>query len=117
MFFRKFAIALQGVGKAIRAEVTLRFMLVCFVLVVVAGFLLRVTLLEWAVLMLCCGAVLSAELFNTAIERAIDLASPGKSERAGAAKDIAAGAVLVLSGFAAIVALIIFIPHIAALLS
>ncbi len=117
MFFRKFAYALLGIGKAIRAEKTLRFMLVCLALVIAAGFLLRVTLLEWAVLMLCCGAVLSAEFFNTAIERAVDLASPGQSPLAGAAKDIAAGAVLVISAFAALVALIIFLPHIIVLLS
>jgi len=112
MFFRKFTWAMKGIVKAIRTEVTLRVMLDCFALVVAAGLLLRVTLIEWAVLMLCCGAVLSAEVMNTAIERTIDLASPGKSERAGAAKDIAAGAVLVLSIFAALIALIIFIPHI-----
>jgi diacylglycerol kinase len=117
MFLRKFTYALRGIGKAIREEATLRVMLACLLLVVAAGFLLRVTLIEWAVLTLCGGAVLSAELMNTAIERAVNLASPEKNPLAGAAKDIAAGAVLALSVFAAIVGLIIFIPHIIALLS
>jgi len=117
MFLRKFKTALRGIGKAIHEEATLRVMLVCCALVIAAGFLLRVTLLEWAVLMLCSGAALSAEIINTAIERVVNLASPEKNPLAGAAKDIAAGAVLTLSVFAAAVGLIIFIPYIIALLA
>ncbi len=75
------------------------------------------TLAEWAVLMLCCGAVLCAEMVNTAIERAVDLVSAEKSPLAGKAKDIAAGAVLVISLFAAAAGLIIYIPHVIALLN
>ncbi len=114
---KKFGYAMRGIVRALREEVSLRVMLGCFVCVIAAGILLGVTLLEWAVLMLCCGAVLALELLNTAIERAVDLASPGKCPLAGAAKDIAAGAVLVISLFAAAVGLIIFIPYIIALVS
>ena len=117
MFFRKFIYAFRGIGKTVREERSFRVMLVCFVLVVAAGVLLHVAALEWTVLMLCCGVVLCAEMLNTAIERAVDLASPGKHPLAEKAKDIAAGAVLVISLFAAVVGLIIFIPHIIALLS
>lgn len=115
MFCRKFSCAFKGIGKALREEKTFRVMLVCFVLVVAAGVLLRVTLLEWAALLLCCGAVLSAEVFNTAIERVVDIASPDKNPLAEKAKDISAGAVLLMSLFAAAVGLVIFIPHIIAL--
>ena len=117
MFFRKFQYAFRGIGKALSEEVTFRIMLVCFVLVIALGLLLCVSTLEWAALLLCSGAVLCAEMLNTAIERAVDLASPEKHPLAGKAKDISAGAVLVLSVFAAAVGLIIFIPRIVALLS
>lgn len=117
MFFRKFGYAFRGIGKALREEKTLRIMLVCFVLVIAAGLLLSVSPLEWMALLICCGAVLCAELLNTAIERAVDLASPEKHPLAGKAKDIAAGAVLVMSLFAVAVGLIVFIPHLIALIS
>ena len=115
MFFRKFKYAFRGIGKALSEEVTFRIMLVCFALVIALGLLLCVSTIEWAALLLCSGAVLCAEMLNTAIERAVDLASPEKHPLAGKAKDISAGAVLVISLFAAAVALIIFLPHLISL--
>lgn len=53
---------------------------------------------ERAVLALCVAAVLAAEAMNSALEAAVDLASPGPSEGARLAKDAAAGAVLAVSG-------------------
>lgn len=117
MFFRKFGYAFRGIGSALREEKTFRVMLICFVLVVAAGFLLSVSAIEWAALLICCGAVLCAELLNTALERTVDIASPERNPLAGKAKDIAAGAVLVMSVFAAAVGLIIFIPHVISLFS
>ena len=117
MFFRKFKYAFKGIVKALREEKTFRVMLACFALVIAAAALLRVTLLEWAALLLCCGAVLSAEVMNTALERVVDIASPERNPLAEKAKDISAGAVLVMSIFAAAIGLAIFIPHIVVLLS
>lgn len=115
MSYRSFMYALRGISKALREEKSFRAMLVCFLLIVAAGVWLGVTMLEWAMLLLCCGAVLAAEMINTAVERAVDIASPEKNPLAGAAKDIAAGAVLVISLFAAAVGLIIFVPRFIAL--
>ncbi len=50
---------------------------------------------EWAALLLTCGAVLSLEAVNTAVERLCDKVSPEKAPQIGAVKDIAAGAVLI----------------------
>ncbi|MDA6987305.1 diacylglycerol kinase family protein, partial [Escherichia coli] len=65
----------------------------------------------WTVVVLCFGVVIAAELFNTAIERLVDLVSPERHPVAGQVKDIAAGAVLVCAVAAAIIGLIIFIPY------
>ena len=54
---------------------------------------------------------MSAELFNTAIERLVDLVSPQRHPLAGQVKDIAAGAVLVCALAAIAVGLIIFVPY------
>ena len=51
----------------------------------------------WALLLLNCGLVLAAELFNTALEHLIDLLHPGLHPSIKIAKDCAAGAVLILS--------------------
>ena len=55
--------------------------------------------------------VIGAELFNTAIERLVDLVSPRRNPLAGQVKDIAAGAVLVCALAAIAVGLIIFVPY------
>ncbi len=80
--------------------------------VIVAGVVFSVNRLEWALLILCCGMVIAAELTNSSIERLTDLISPEWNKLAGQAKDIAAGAVLVTAIATAIVGVIIFLPHI-----
>lgn len=52
--------------------------------------------------------VLVCELINTAIEKTVDIKAPGYHPLAGAAKDIAAGAVLVSAVFSALVGILIF---------
>ena len=54
--------------------------------------------------------VLALELVNTAIERTVDLVTKDYHDLAKAAKDVAAGAVLIMSMFSVIIGLIIFIP-------
>ena len=63
---------------------------------------------EWAVLLLTYAAVISAELFNTSIERLCDRVSPEKDEHIKRSKDTAAGAVLVSAIFAVIVGVTLF---------
>jgi diacylglycerol kinase (ATP) len=67
---------------------------------------------EWIICIALFGLVISAEMFNTAIEYVVDIASPEKQEKAKHAKDIAAGAVLVNAIVSAIIGLQIFIPKI-----
>ena len=68
-------------------------------------------LIATAVVVMCIGTVIAAELFNTAIEKLVDLVSPQQHPVAGQVKDIAAGAVLVCAATAAIIGLIVFIPY------
>jgi len=60
--------------------------------------------------LLASGLVLTAELANSALESVVDLASPDHAELAGAAKDMAAGAVLIASIFALLVGLAVLGP-------
>jgi diacylglycerol kinase (ATP) len=61
---------------------------------------------------LAAAVVLTTEAVNTAIELAVDLASPGYDAVAGRAKDVAAGAVLIAAFGAAVVGAIVFGPHV-----
>lgn len=63
---------------------------------------------EWAVLLLTFAAVISAELFNTSIERLCDKVSPEKDEHIKHSKDTAAGAVLIAAIFAVAVGITLF---------
>lgn len=72
---------------------------------------LKLSTAEWILLVMAIALVIAAELFNTAIEYLIDLLSPEFHEKAGKAKDIGAGAVLICAVAAAIIGLVIFIPR------
>lgn len=108
---RSFGYAWKGIRCCVGKEQNLSFHLIATVLVVIAGWQLGITRTEWAILLLCIGMVIAAELFNTAIEKLVDLVSPGRHPLAGQVKDIAAGAVLVCAATAAMVGLIIFVPY------
>ncbi|MEA4982506.1 MAG: diacylglycerol kinase family protein [Paludibacter sp.] len=104
--------AFRGIRMVISSEKNMQIHLIVALLVVVAGLFFTISLTEWMLCLLCFGLVIGAEIMNTAIENLVDLASPQKHVLAGKAKDMAAGAVLVCSIFAAIVGLIIFLPKV-----
>lgn len=86
------------------------------VLVILLAILLKVSVVEWCILLLCIASVLTAELLNTSLELKTDLLSPGYHETAKHIKDTAAAAVLVVAIISAVIGLIIFIPKSLALL-
>ena len=108
---RSFGYAWKGIRDCVGKEQNLNFHLVVSVLVVVAGLALDIRPLEWVAVLLCMGLVIGAELFNTAIERLVDLVSPQWHPLAGRVKDIAAGAVLVCAVVSVAVGLIVFVPY------
>jgi diacylglycerol kinase (ATP) len=81
---------------------------VAVVVVTIAGLFLGLTAIEWSLIALCIGAVIGAEMMNTAIEELVDLVSPQFNPKAGKIKDIAAGAVLLTAIVATVVAVYIF---------
>ena len=107
-----FSYAFKGVYLLVRNEAHALIHLVAAVGVIVAGFLFRINALEWCVIVICIGMVFSAEGFNTALEKLADKVTTEKSPLIGAAKDIAAGAVLFSAVAAIVVGCIIFIPKI-----
>lgn len=108
--FKSFGYAFEGIFTVIKNERNMRIHLTC--LCYMLGFLcfsdwFELTKTDWAILLLACGAVISGEIINTAIENAVNLASREYTEYGKIAKDAAAGAVLVSAITAVAVGIII----------
>jgi undecaprenol kinase len=112
-----FKYALQGIAHAIRTQANLQIHLAISIIVIVAGFVFRISNVEWIDIVLAMMIVLSAELFNTSIENAMDRVSTEVHPLAKVAKDTAAGAVLVTAVGAVVIGVLIFGPKLIALLT
>lgn len=105
--------AATGLVTAFKEERNMRKHLVSAILVVIAGLIFQVSKVEWLFLCLSISLVIAFEIVNSAIENVVDLASGYHfSMLAKNAKDMAAGAVLFVSGFALLTGMMIFIPRI-----
>lgn len=111
-----FKYAFKGVHRELKEEQNLKIHILIMILVIIAGFILRISPIEWIICIILFGFVIALELINTAIELTVDLAMPEIHPKAKAAKDIAAAAVLVSAFCSVIVGLIIFLPKIINLL-
>jgi diacylglycerol kinase (ATP) len=107
-----FGFAFRGIALLFTSQANAKIHLLATLVVIAAGFLLEVTLGEWALLAIATTMVWVAEGFNTAIEYVVDLASPEWHVLAGKAKDVAAGAVLLAAIGAVVIAGIVFGPRI-----
>jgi diacylglycerol kinase len=90
----KFRDAFRGLALAIRSERSFAVHLPMAAGVIVAGLVLRVTLVEWCVLTLCIAIVMAAETFNTAIERLAREVDDQENSGIRDGLDMASGAVL-----------------------
>lgn len=106
-WLRSTGFAWAGIAHAYRTQANFRIEVACGVLACAAALLLRAPLAPVA---LACALVLALELVNTALEALTDLASPEVHPLAKVAKDAAAGAVLVASFGALLVAAAVLLP-------
>ena len=84
---RSFRAAFEGIKATYIREQNIKIHTVIAILVVLFGFLLKISYGEWLVCLVLIGLVLMAEFFNTAVEYVVDLASPNIHPLAKAAKD------------------------------
>ena len=66
--------------------------------------------MEWFIVLILIGGMLSLELVNAAIERVVDLTTTEWHPLAKQAKDLSAGAVLIYAIVSALIGLLLFIP-------
>ena len=113
---KSFGYAFKGIDDVIKHEPNVKIHVMVAILVVIMAFILKVSIIEWIILVLLIGAVLAAETINTTIENLVDMYTKEYDEKAKIVKDTAAGTVLILAITSAIIGLIIFIPKIIYLL-
>jgi len=111
-FFGGFRYAGKGIITAIQEENNLLVQFSASMLVVVFGVALRISPVEWCICIIMCFLVMALELVNTSFENLCDRVTMENDSAIKKIKDISAGAVLMMSICALIVAGIIFIPKV-----
>ena len=112
-FFLSFKYAFQGIKYAYLNEQNILVMSFLGIVAIILGIVLRVSNIELIIILLLDGIILGLELINTSIEAVVDLHDgDNKSKYGKIAKDCASGGLLVLSIFALIIGILIFIPRI-----
>jgi len=110
--YQSFKYAFRGFKTAVFEEQTFKIQLTIGVLVIILMFLLPLTSLERAVLFFTILLVLSLELFNSQLERILDIFNPKFNSNIKKIKDLSAGAVLLASLGSIIIGLLIFLPYV-----
>jgi diacylglycerol kinase (ATP) len=108
-----FNFAFEGIIHTLRTQRNMRIHLAVAFIVIVTALIVNVTKLELIALLISITFVLIAEMINTAVEAAIDIATTSFDPMAKLAKDIAAGAVLIASVNAVAVGYLVFAGKVA----
>jgi diacylglycerol kinase len=115
-FQQSLASAIDGIAYGLRYEKNMKAHITAAILAIIAGVVLKISRLDWGLLMITIFMVIIAETINTAIEKTIDMVTANYHPLAKIAKNVAAGAVLLSALNALIMAIIIFGPYIIKLL-
>ena len=108
---RSFGYAFEGLRYLFIHEGNAKLHLIAAMLVIIAGFIFNISTVEWIAILICIGMVISAEGMNTALEKICDKVSPEVNPLIKIAKDVAAGAVLILALISVVIGILIFYPN------
>ena len=109
---QSFSHAFAGLAFLVRNEPNMRIHLAAALSAVIAGLSLHLSLSEWRWFIFAIALVVAAEALNTAVEQACNAFTRGYHPAIKAAKDVAAGAVLISAVAAALIGATIFPPHV-----
>lgn len=111
-FVKSLGYAFDGIRLAINSDQNVRFHIFAGCLAIILSFVLRISRIEFLMILLSIFFVVMTEMINTAIEEMTNLIKTEHSREARIAKDIAAGSVFISALFALVVAFLIFVPNI-----
>lgn len=116
-FRKSFSYALRGLRYVVNHEKNFQNQLLAAFLVILAMIYFQVTRAETVILLLVVFGVLIMELFNTVVERVVDILKPKIHPYARLIKDLMAASVLLTSLLAIIIGFLIFYPYVLAMLN
>ena len=112
-FFNTFKNARKGMRLSLKSEQNIRVHILCGALALALGFALHFSAVRFCILLLTIVMVITSEMMNSAIEFALDSIYHNKYSRmVGMAKDIAAGAVMIVTIVALMIGVLLFVPPI-----
>jgi len=113
---RKFRFSLlnsiNGLKYLFTTQNNFRIHLLATILVLIAGFLVKISIQEWLFLLFVIGLVWIVESINTVFERLFDLLDENYNPIIKIGKDVSAASVLICAVLSIIVGMLIFIPHV-----
>lgn len=117
-FSSTFKNARKGMRLTLKSERNIRIHFFVAILVLITAYCLNFSITKFCILLLTIAAVISAEMFNSAIEFSLDAIFHNKYSRmVGMAKDIAAGAVMVVTITAVMIGVLLFAPPVIMLIA
>ena len=105
-----FKFAFQGIKLLFKEEQNSWVHLLFTILAITLAIWLKISFLEWSLIVFCVGFVFVAEIFNTAIENICDFISPQRHAMIKRIKDLSAAAVLFSAITSLIIGSLIFLP-------
>lgn len=102
----------NGIKYVFTTQRNLKIQLIIGIIAILAGIILKINILEWTIITIIIFMVFFSELLNTVVETIVDMITIEYNENAKIAKDIAAGAVTLVSIASVIIGLLIFLPKI-----
>ena len=111
-FLASLRYAASGIVYALVSQRNMKIHLVATLLVISAGLFFGLNRVEWSLIILTVTVVWATEIINTSLEEVVDLISPQYDVKAGRAKNLSAGAVLVTALGAVLVGIMVFGPRI-----
>jgi diacylglycerol kinase len=114
---RKFADAFRGIRLGMREQSSFRVHHASAFAVLLAAWFFQLAAWQWTALLICITLVMTAEMFNSALERLAQAVDPGFNPHVGAALEIASAAVLLSAIGASTVAAVVFLPELLSLMA
>ncbi|MGU3377152.1 diacylglycerol kinase [Chryseobacterium sp. M5A1_1a] len=105
---KSFLNAFRGVFAMIKTERNFQIEFLAFLINLFLIFYLKLSNIDAALILIASVGVLSAEIFNTAIEKICDIIQPNFDKRIGFIKDISAGAVVLVAAVSLVIGILVY---------
>ena len=107
-----FKAAFNGISIAFKSEWNFKFHLIAAIVSILLAYFLNLNSVEFSIILISIGLVISMELINTSIEYLCDFIHPEKHDAIKKIKDISAAAVLISSIISVVIGILVFLPKI-----